>query len=112
MAVTHAIAHSDPEKQTPPPDLLRHLNAHLVASYARNGTFVTAFYAVLDPRDCTLTYASAGHNPPRLARAGGVLSLDENAALPLGILAQQDYRQATLKLERSDLLLLYTDGIT
>ena len=112
MAVTHAIAHSDPGKQTPPQDLLTHLNDHLVGSYARNGTFVTAFYAVLDPRARTLTYASAGHNPPRLARAGRVLGLDENAAVPLGIIAGQQYRQATVNLDRGDLLVLYTDGIT
>ena len=32
--------------------------------------------------------------------------------LPLGIMDEQTYGQATIKLEKGDLLLLYTDGIT
>ncbi len=41
-----------------------------------------------------------------------MLPLDEGGALPLGILEDQEYRQATVVLEPGDLLLLYTDGIT
>jgi sigma-B regulation protein RsbU (phosphoserine phosphatase) len=116
MAVTHAIAHGQPGTHTPPPELLRHLNDHLTRSYTRDGTFVTAFYAVLDPAARTLTYSRAGHNPPRLVRGGagggGVLSLDAEGGLPLGIVDDQSYDQATVSLEPGDLLLLYTDGIT
>ncbi|MBC7784772.1 MAG: serine/threonine-protein phosphatase [Burkholderiales bacterium] len=112
MAITHAIAHSRPGTQTPPPDLLKHLNDRLVLSYARGGTFVTAFYAILNPARRTLTYARAGHNPPRLIRGSQVISLEENGGLPLGILTDQCYGQATVQLEPGDLLVLYTDGIT
>jgi sigma-B regulation protein RsbU (phosphoserine phosphatase) len=112
MAITHALAHAQPGAQTPPPQLLRHLNDALTRAYTRNGTFVTAFYAVLDPDTRTLTYATAGHNPPRLVRGDGVISLDENAALPLGIVDDLPYGQATIALRPGDLLLLYTDGIT
>jgi len=113
MAITHAIAHTQPGMHTPPDELLRHLNGHLARSYTRDGTFVTAFYAVLDPARRTLTYATAGHNPPRLVRGGRrVIPLNQNGDLPMGILEQQTYRQATQPLERGDLLLLYTDGIT
>jgi phosphoserine phosphatase RsbU/P len=113
MAITHAIAHAQPGMQTPPAEMLRYLNAHLARSYTRDGTFVTAFYAVLDPAARTLTYSTAGHNPPRLARgSGAVLSLDKNAELPLGITEAQTYGQATQVLESGDLMLLYTDGIT
>ena len=112
MAITHAIAHTQPGMHTPPDELLRHLNGHLARSYTRNGTFVTAFYAVLDPARRTLTYSTAGHNPPRLVRGETVLPLDRNGGLPLGIMEEQTYGQATQQLERDDLLLLYTDGIT
>jgi sigma-B regulation protein RsbU (phosphoserine phosphatase) len=112
MAITHAIAHAQPGAHTPPPALLQYLNDHLTRSYTRGGTFVTAFYAVLDPIGRTLTYSRAGHNPPRLIRHGQVLSLDRSAALPLGILSQEPYDQSELTLQSGDLLLLYTDGIT
>lgn len=112
MAITHAIAHSQPGSHTPPDKLNRYLNDCLARAYTQPGTFVTAFYAVLDPATKALTYSRAGHNPPRLARAGRVLSLDAAGGLPLGILESQLYEQATVTLQRGDMLLLYTDGIT
>jgi phosphoserine phosphatase RsbU/P len=112
MAITHAIAHAQPGTHTPPSVLLGYLNDQLARSYTRDGAFVTAFYAVLDPRSRTLTYARAGHNPPRLLRRGRIQALDATGALPLGILENQAYGQATVSLEPGDLVLLYTDGIT
>jgi sigma-B regulation protein RsbU (phosphoserine phosphatase) len=92
--------------------LLGYLNERLARAYTRGGTFVTAFYAVLDPANRTLVFSRAGHNPPRLVRGGRVVPLDGNGGLPLGILTGQVYEQATVTLEAGDLLLLYTDGIT
>jgi sigma-B regulation protein RsbU (phosphoserine phosphatase) len=118
MAITHAIAHAEPGTHEPPPLLLRHLDARLSRSYTRNGTFVTAFYAVLDPATRTLTYARAGHNPPRLVRRGRVIPLNAVGGLPMGIARPEDegqqlsYAESTVTIERGDLLLLYTDGIT
>jgi sigma-B regulation protein RsbU (phosphoserine phosphatase) len=112
MAITHAIAHSRPGTPAPPSALLGYLNDQLARAYTRNGTFITAFYAVLDPAKRTLTYARAGHNPPRLVRADKIMSLDETGALPLGIVEGQHYDEATVTMSTGDLLLLYTDGIT
>jgi sigma-B regulation protein RsbU (phosphoserine phosphatase) len=112
MAITHAIAHGQPGTHAPPPVLLEYLNDQLTRSYTRGGTFVTAFYAVLDPATRTLTYSRAGHNPPRLVRGDRVCSLTEAGALPLGILEGLKYDESSLTLEPGDLLLLYTDGIT
>lgn len=112
MAITHALAHAQPDAQTPPAQLLNYLNDHLVRSYTLGGTFVTAFYGVLDPRRGVLTYSTGGHNPPRLAQDGKVHSLDRAGALPLGILASQRYEEATVQIAPGHMLLLYTDGIT
>jgi sigma-B regulation protein RsbU (phosphoserine phosphatase) len=112
MAITHAIAHSQPGTHTPPAALLAYLNRQLASVYTRDGSFVTAFYAVLDPANCTLSYSRAGHNPPRLVRASSVLSLDSVGAFPLGIMDDQVFEQAHLKIQPGDLLVLYTDGIT
>jgi sigma-B regulation protein RsbU (phosphoserine phosphatase) len=112
MAITHAIAHSQPDTHKPPAALLEYLNRQLARSYTRAGTFVTAFYAVLDPPSRTLKYSRAGHNPPRLVRRGRVQALDDAGSLPLGIDEGQGFSQAVVTLERGDLLILYTDGIT
>jgi sigma-B regulation protein RsbU (phosphoserine phosphatase) len=112
MAITHAIAHAKPGRQTPPVELLRYLNQRLAGSYTRGRSFVTAFYAVLDPASKTLSYSRAGHNPPRLVRGREVHSVEENGSLPLGILDTQPYTESFLKLEKGDLLVLYTDGVT
>jgi sigma-B regulation protein RsbU (phosphoserine phosphatase) len=112
MAITHAIAHAKPRTHTPPAALLQYLNDRLARAYTRAGTFVTAFYAVLDPVNRTLIYSRAGHNPPRLARGNLVLSIDGDGGLPLGIMAGQVYLEESIQLEPGDLLLLYTDGVT
>jgi sigma-B regulation protein RsbU (phosphoserine phosphatase) len=111
MAITHAVAHAQPGTHTPPEALLEYLNTQLAEAYTRDGTFVTAFYAVLNAPDRTLTYARAGHNPPRLVRGDRVLSLDEVGGLPLGLVPGQSYELARVPLEPGDLVLLYTDGI-
>lgn len=112
MAITHAIAHTRPGKPQPPGELLAHINRHLTRSYTSSGTFVTAFYATLDVRTRVLTFSTAGHNPPRLRRGDGVRSLDAPGGLPLGIMDDEIYGESSITLERGDVLLLYTDGIT
>ena len=67
---------------------------------------------MLDPTTRTLTYSRAGHNPPRLLRAGQIISIEDSGAIPLGIIDEQPYAESTMTLEKEDLLLLYTDGIT
>lgn len=112
MAITHALAHSKPGSHIPPGELLEHLNVRLTRSYLRAGMFVTAFYGILDPATRTFTYARAGHNPPRLIRDGQVIALDAIGSLPMGVLEDETFSDATITLQQGDLLLLYTDGIT
>lgn len=76
------------------------------------GLFVTAFFMRLDPSDGALEYANAGHCPPRLRRADGTLeTLQENATMPLGILADIEVGGALDRLGPGDTVVLYTDGI-
>jgi sigma-B regulation protein RsbU (phosphoserine phosphatase) len=115
MAVTHAIAHTYAGPATPPGELLAHINRVLSAKYtARSGTFVTAFYGIYDPSTKTITYASAGHPPPRLKRCqdGSLGLLDAVQRLPLGVYDDETYPEATAQLIAGDQLVFYTDGIT
>jgi sigma-B regulation protein RsbU (phosphoserine phosphatase) len=115
MAITHAIAHSYPGPAAPPGNLLAYLNRKLAARYTidgLSGSFVTAFYGIYDPATRVMTYASAGHNAPRLARGGEVRGLGGEAGFPLGIEAGEVYAECEVKMEAGDTLVLYTDGIT
>jgi sigma-B regulation protein RsbU (phosphoserine phosphatase) len=115
MAITHSLAHGVPGPPDPPAALLGHVNRQLSNRYtASNEVFVTAFYGVYDPVNRTLTYSSAGHNPPRLKRCGdgSVDSLEEVGGPPLGLFDDVEYEQTTLAMRPGDILALYTDGIT
>jgi sigma-B regulation protein RsbU (phosphoserine phosphatase) len=115
MAVTHSLAHTYPGPVTPPGEMLNYLNRHLTRLYtAYSDTFVTAFYGIYDPAGRTLTYASAGHNPPRLKRCedGSLALLNGVRGLPLGVSPVETYREQTHQLVPGDQLVLYTDGIT
>lgn len=115
MAVTHALAHTYQGKHDHPGLLLEHLNRELYRLHtSKSDSFVTAFHAMYDPSMRTLTYASAGHNPPRLKRCddGSLALLDEVGGLPLGIVPHETYADATHPLQPGDQLVLYTDGIT
>jgi phosphoserine phosphatase RsbU/P len=115
MAVTHCIAHTRPGPPMPPGKVLDYLNHHLTIRYTNgNGDFVTAFYALYNPRERKLTYASAGHNPPRLKRCqdGSLLSLDQAGGLPLGVRVGESYEEFVQPLQIGDQIVFYTDGIT
>jgi len=74
---------------------------------------VTAFLGVLDPLTRAFTYASAGHPPPMLRHADGMVSELAAMDLPLGL--RNEYATAgnvTAVLPEDSLLVLYTDGLT
>jgi sigma-B regulation protein RsbU (phosphoserine phosphatase) len=115
MAILHSLAHSLPGPPDPPEKLLAYVNERLTTRYTSDGqAFVTAFYGIFDPVRRELTYASAGHNPPRLKRCedGSVMALDVVGNLPLGVFEGQEYQRATLALRPGDQIVFYTDGIT
>jgi sigma-B regulation protein RsbU (phosphoserine phosphatase) len=115
MAVTHCIAHTCPGSPAPPGRVLAYLNHHLFSRYtSMSNSFVTAFYAVYDPAIREMTYACAGHNPPRLKRCqdGALMILDQANNLPLGVSADVLYEESALRLQEGDQIVFYTDGIT
>lgn len=77
-----------------------------------SGMFVTLFFAKLCEDDASLIYSNAGHNPPLLLRPskGSIEALDVTGPA-LGMMADMEYEQRTIRLEPGDILLLYTDGI-
>jgi len=92
-------------------DLAGGLNRQVCAN-SQNGRFTTAFIAELDPANGTLTYLSAGHNPPILRREDGSVERLKSENIPLGIEIKEIYKTRVTRLEPRDLLVIYTDGVT
>jgi sigma-B regulation protein RsbU (phosphoserine phosphatase) len=113
-AMVNALLHAYPRHQLrSPSDLLAYLNEHLVARDF-GGSFVTALYAIYDPRTLKITYANAGHNPPLLKHEGAearIEVLDRIGGFPLGIMDEFDLPEGEIELRPGQSLLLYTDGV-
>ncbi len=96
-----------------PVETVRRANHDLYRDLDRQ-IFVTAFVALLDAPNRSLSYARAGHNPPLLYRAGRTRRL-EAGGLGLGMSDGPVFERAlvgeSVSLEEQELLLLYTDGI-
>jgi sigma-B regulation protein RsbU (phosphoserine phosphatase) len=115
MALTHSLAHTAALKYSCcPAKFLKWVNESLSKRYTRDtGRFVTAFYGVYDDTARTLTYANAGHGPPRLRHTDGTITeIDGNRALPLGIDFEEEFPISTKQLSPGDTIVFYTDGVT
>jgi serine phosphatase RsbU (regulator of sigma subunit) len=82
------------------------LNGHQVE-------FTTAIYGVIDLTARTVTYASAGHHPPMLAKGGEPSRILPNHGFALGVeLNLPDLiREHSFSYESGTLMVLYTDGL-
>jgi sigma-B regulation protein RsbU (phosphoserine phosphatase) len=101
-----AVQNSDPSA------FVAGLNREL-ARYTVDDSVATAVYAVIDPDRGSLHYCSAGHPPLLVYRAstGEVTSLVSDG-MPLGFYQEEQYMVREAVLDRGDLVLFYTDGLT
>lgn len=98
-----------------PADLLTAVNTEVLANIKR-GMFVTMFFGILDTGSGVLRFASAGHNPLFLLRAGrSEADLIKTRGFPLGMVGPAPYRKRVedgqVELAPGDWFVLYTDGI-
>ena len=110
MCCTLFNAYITGAKEYDPSDLLRYMNVQMCPKN-KEMMFVTMWAGVLDLRDGTLKYSSAGHNPPVLV-SDGVSFLEMCQGLPLGLFDDAEFKTAERRLGKGDSLVLYTDGIT
>ncbi|HYP12899.1 MAG TPA: SpoIIE family protein phosphatase [Bryobacteraceae bacterium] len=99
------------ENPAEPAELMTRLN-RLTAANCPRGRFISFFFSVLDPATGELTYSNAGHNPPILMRQDGSHELLSSGGLILGIFGHSRYEKGSCRMERGDLVLLFSDGVT
>jgi sigma-B regulation protein RsbU (phosphoserine phosphatase) len=75
--------------------------------------FVTVFYAVIDDRDGSVTYANGGHNRPYVIGRDGIpRAVPLTGDMALGIMPGLPYHTGRLTLQRGETLFLFTDGVS
>jgi serine phosphatase RsbU (regulator of sigma subunit) len=92
-----------------PGKVLSRVNETLLARIPSN-TFVTCFYAILEPESGTVRYANAGHDLPYLHRNGEAEELRARG-MPLGIMPGMSYEEGEASLRQEDNVLFYSDGL-
>jgi serine phosphatase RsbU (regulator of sigma subunit) len=102
----------------PPVAALHRLNrAMLTATAAAPARFATVVHGRLavDPDGATVVLASGGHPPPLVRHATGTGLRVEPVVAPgtlLGVYADIELIEVTVRLDRGDMMVLYTDGVT
>jgi PAS domain S-box-containing protein len=93
-----------------PGDVLRRVNDSLVTDIPPN-MFVTCFYAILNPKSGSLTYANAGHDLPYLRHRGGECEELRARGMPLGLMPGMTYEEKEIELDAGEAAIFYSDGL-
>ncbi|MHB8089363.1 MAG: GAF domain-containing SpoIIE family protein phosphatase, partial [Anaerolineaceae bacterium] len=112
MTVTRTLIRATLQSTASPGKVLARVN-DLLESESRNGMFVTAFLALLDPKSGILEYANAGHNLPLLIQntPSKIIRLEKDG-IALGVMPQAEYKDKKITIKPGETLLFYTDGVT
>jgi len=110
MSSTRSILRMFAEKGLPPGEVLTQVNKILIEDFPKT-KFVTMIYAILDPKNNSITIANAGHLSPLLISNNEIKILDTDYGLPLG-LVDRPYFESNIEFKNGNKLLLYSDGVT
>jgi sigma-B regulation protein RsbU (phosphoserine phosphatase) len=112
MALSKTLLRSEAMRGYSVNDILARVNTALSADN-KECMFLTVFCLILDTRTGETEYCSGGHNAPLYCpSSGGIRFLDQQPGPLIGF--EEDFRCESkgVQLNRGDLLLLYTDGVT
>jgi serine phosphatase RsbU (regulator of sigma subunit)/ketosteroid isomerase-like protein len=104
-----AVSEALDSSSSRPGEVLKRANEALTVRIPPN-MFVTCFYAILDPKSGSLTYANAGHDLPYLCRNGEAEELMARG-MPLGLMPGMSYEEKETLLQAGEAALLYSDGL-
>ena len=112
MAVTRTIVRNLAESGKTPARILAETNELLRESHG-GSAFVTILLGIYNTNSGRIMYANGGHSPPLLVdRHGNARSVGEATGTIVGMLENQEYANAEMRLLPGETLLLFTDGIT
>ncbi len=111
MGAARNIIRAQSKINNTPAALLKNSN-DLIFQESEFGMFVTLFYAIVDPSNNLITYASAGHNNQILIKKKEKKAIKLQArGKPLGMFNDIEFTEKIVLYEPGDILLLFTDGV-
>ena len=105
-SATRALALVDPS-----PSFILGRVGHMLGHQEPHAQFVTLQVMVIDLRDGSVRFGSAGHPPAVLVQGGAGRLLEPLYGPPLGAI-DWAYEESRAQLRRGDTVVLYTDGVT
>jgi sigma-B regulation protein RsbU (phosphoserine phosphatase) len=79
-------------------------------------TFVTFFIGAFDSSTNRFTFCNAGHQPPlvlhKTSREKEYVEMLRPTGAAIGLVEEAEFAEETIELQKQDLLVLYTDGVT
>jgi serine phosphatase RsbU (regulator of sigma subunit) len=109
MSSTRSMLRALARASNSPGEVLEQVNDLLVSDIPPN-MFVTCFYAILDPKSATLSYANAGHDLPYL-RHGDEAEELRARGMPLGLMPSMSYEEKEIELDVGEGVFFYSDGL-
>ena len=111
IAQIQAMIRSEVNNNIPIAQMLKNINEQMSASTSPE-TFVTLFYGELNPSTGEFIYSNAGHNYPVIVRADKQIEHLKTGGTVIGAIPNLEYDSASVWLGPSDLLFLFTDGLS
>jgi predicted ester cyclase len=109
MSSTRSMLRALARASNSPGEVLEQVNDLLVTDIPPN-MFVTCFYAILEPKSATLSYANAGHDLPYLRHSGEAEELRARG-MPLGLMPGMGYEEKEIELDVGEGVFFYSDGL-
>ncbi len=95
---------------TPPREVANQLNRRFQMD-ADTGQYFTMIYGVLNIKERTFQFVSAGHPPIILVPTHGEARQIQVPGLPIGFMENWEYTQDEIRLQSGDRFYMYSDGI-
>ena len=111
MATTRTLIKDHANEDLTSSEVLTKTNA-LLCEGNPYGFFVTAWLGIIDLETGEIDFTNAGHNPPLILKNGEFTYLKTKPNFVLAGMNGIIYKNEHSKLEKGDILFLYTDGVT
>jgi len=106
-----AVLQIESRRNQPMELMLSGINDFLVESTTAD-KFVTMFYGELDCDNGSFCFCNAGHNYPFVLKSNNDIIFLKDGGLILGAFAGVEYQKSALNLQKDDILVIFTDGLT